>query len=457
MKNALSRRTLIKTIGYAGAAMPAVAPGLVRAASANGKVYVAGVGVGGKGWTDINGAAKHAEVVAFCDVETRQIKRRGGYGETAKKFPKATGYHDWRKLLEKEHKRLDGVTVSTPDHMHAPVSYSAIQLGLGTYTQKPMTRMISEARAVTKAAKRAGVATQMGNQHHSGIGYRMLYEYIRGGAIGKVTEAHAWSNRPVWPQGISKPRKSDPVPEGLHWDLWIGVARHRPFVGPTEDSKGGRGLYHPFNWRGWWDFGTGALGDMGCHIIDPVVWTLGLGPAKTIRYEGPTPNPQTYPEWEVLHYEFAGTKRTVGDTIRVKWYDGGKRPPKELAGLGEGRNLPKNGTLFIGEKGKVLTSHGGGPMLLPREEFQDYPRPQLERWDHYERWIDGIRGEGEPNSSFDYAGPLTETVLLGTVAARFPDQTLEWDSKRMRFPNQPNADEYIRPTYRDGWSVDGLV
>jgi predicted dehydrogenase len=412
------------------------------------QVRIAAVGVGGKGWNDLQGAAANARVVAFCDVETGE-NRRGGFGKAAEAWPEARRYTDWRQMLDREHQHLDGVTVSTPDHMHAPITMTAISMGLGTYTQKPLTRTIHEARQLTIAARAAGVATQMGNQNHNGRTYKTLVAIIRSGVIGKIREVHAWSNRPTWPQGIERPPGSDPVPRTLHWDLWLGVAPERPYLAD---------VYHPFKWRGWFDFGAGALGDMGCHIIDPVVWALELAAPTSVRYEGPEPAKETFPAWERIHYQFPGTAHTIGDTIRVVWHDGGKRPPEALAQLPAGAALPSNGTLFVGQEGTLVTPHGGKalPALHPQEKFAEYPLPELDGCDHYQQWTDAIRGVDTTTSAFDYAGPLTETVLLGTVAARFPDQELRWDAAQLEFTNCPQANQYVRQPYRQGWQVQGL-
>ncbi|HUG93864.1 MAG TPA: Gfo/Idh/MocA family oxidoreductase [Planctomycetaceae bacterium] len=442
-----TRREFLKQTSLAAAVAGVAFPVGVRACESKDKPRLAGIGVGGKGWSDIHNTAAAGVVVAFCDVDTGGGRRGGGYGGAAEEWPEARRYTDWRKLLEVEHKHLDGVTVSTPDHMHAPITMTAIQLGLGTYTQKPLTRTVHEARQLTLEARQAGVATQMGNQGHSGRSYRTLVALVKDGAIGRVKEAHTWSNRPGWPQGIERPAGSDPAPDRLDWDLWLGVAPERPYVNDT---------YHPFKWRGWWDFGAGALGDMGCHIIDPVVWGLELGPPTSVRYEGPAPNPETFPAWEIIHYEFPGTKHTTNQTVEVTWYDGGKLPAAELAALPEGQTLPSNGILLVGEKGVLLCEHGGFPRLLPEEQFREYKVPELEELNHYTEWSRALAGEGQTTSNFDYAGPLTETVLLGCIAARFPEQTLEWDSEQLRFTNVRGANEFVRSEYRKGWEVPGL-
>jgi predicted dehydrogenase len=448
----LSRRKFLAHTTAAMASVTILPSGLLKAAP-NDKPNIAAVGVGGKGWGDINETSKDgaAHVIAFCDVERGggRGKKKGssGFGAAAERWPNASRYADWREMLDKEGKRLDGLTVSTPDHMHAPVTMTAIQLGIATYTQKPLTRTIHEARQLMQAARKAGVVTQMGNQGHSGVGYRTLVRLVQDGAIGKIKEAHAWSNRPIWPQGLDRPEGSSPIPETLNWDLWLGVASERPYV---------QGAYHPFAWRGWYDFGAGALGDMGCHILDPVVWSLELPAATSVRYEGPPPKPESYPTWEIIHYEFPATRYTAGGPISVRWYDGKKLPPAELAPLPSGEKLPDNGCLLIGEKGVLLCPHGGRPRLLPQEKFADYPVPQLEPIDHYLQWTNAIRGEGQTTSNFDYAGPLTETVLLGTVASRFADQQLQWDSANLRFTNVPKANDYVQQPYRKGWEVSGL-
>jgi predicted dehydrogenase len=433
----------------------------VRAASGD-KVRLAAVGAGGKGAGDIRETSKDQIVLALCDVDQRQA------APTRQRFPNAKFYTDWRRMLEKEAKNIDGITVSTPDHMHAPVTMTALSLGLATYTQKPLTRTVYEARQLRLAAQRAGVATQMGNQGHSGIGYRMVVELIRRGVIGKVEEAHTWSNRPIWPQGLDRPAGSDPVPDTLDWDKWLGVAPERPFKARWPESLGYRGkkgcVYVPFSWRGWYDFGAGALGDMGCHIIDPVYWALELTAPNWVEYDGPAPKPEMFPAQEALTYEFPGTRHT-GDKIIVKWYDGGRKPARELAQMGvqesgknkgKPRELPDNGSLFVGSKGVLMCPHGGGPQLFPKDNFRDLDRPRLEGWDHYMIWTNAIKGDGKANCPFSYAGPLTEAVLLGVIASRVPGQRLRWDSDNLRFVNSDRANRFVREDYRTGWKVKGL-
>ena len=413
----------------------------------NERPTLGAVGVGGKGWVDSLGASRHGEIAAFCDVDELGKKRRGGFVEAAKKWPKAKRYTDWREMLEKE--KLDGVTVSTPDHMHAPVTMTALKLGISPYTQKPLTRTVHEARALTLAAREAKVATQMGNQNHSGVNYKGLVDLVRAGLLGKIERAYAWSNRPIWPQGHQRPNGSSKIPDGLHWDLWLGVAPERPFL---------QEIYHPFAWRGWYDFGAGALGDMGCHIIDPVVWALELGPARSVKHEGPAPMKETFPEWERIHYDFAGTKYTSGENFQMIWYDGNQKPTAEEAGFPPETKIPDNGVILVGEKASLITKHGSShlPDFYVDGKKISYPLEKPEGDDHYGQWVSAIRGEGTPSSNFDYSGPMTETVLLGTIACRFPGQILRWNSGKLKFSNSPEANTLIRQTYRKGWEIEGL-
>jgi predicted dehydrogenase len=455
-KQTSSRRRFLGQIA-AGAAAPLFFQPLARGAASD-RLNIAAVGVGGKGRGDIESVSKDQNVVAICDVDERTL------AEAAKRYPDAKTYTDWRKLLEQ--KDIDALTVSTPDHMHAPVAVSAMQLGKHVYVQKPLAHTIHEARQMRKLAQQYGVVTQMGNQGHSSTGYRTLVKVVQDGCIGKVREAHAWSNRPIWPQGIERPKGSSPVPDYLHWNEWLGVAPFRPYVGADETSQSSettdrkrrrkdRGPYHPFNWRGWLDFGVGALGDMGCHIIDPVVWSLELGAPKRVWSDGPAPNGETYPEWETIHYEFPATPFTAPGTVQMTWYDGGRKPDAALAPLPAGKSLPDNGCLLIGDKGVLLCEHGGSPQLLPEKDFSGTIEA-VRGDDHYMQWTNACKGMGKTTSHFDYAGPLTETVLLGTIAIRFPNQKLDWNSADLKFPNQPAADKFIRKTYREGWQVKGL-
>ena len=406
------------------------------------RLNLASVGVGGMGGSDIGSLSQGPiNMIAVCDVNERNRNA------AAARFPGAKTFADWRQLLDQLDKKIDAVSVSTPDHMHAPVSMSAIHRGKHVYCQKPLTHTLYEARQIAAAAREAKVVTQMCIQAHSTIEYRMATELIQGGAIGKVKAVHSWSDRPSWPQGRPRPKGQNPVPKELDWDLWLGVAPKRPFVA---------GAYAPFVWRGILDFGCGALGDMGCHIIDPPYTALKLTSPTVVWVEGPGCTDDMHPAWEIIHYEFPGTEYTAGSMLPLTWYDGHHLPDEALAPLGNGQHLPSNGSIFIGQKGSILLPHIGGPQLLPREAFLGYKRPKLPPRDHYVQWVNACLGKDKTSAAFDFAGPLTETVLLGVLAARFPGKRLQWDAADLKVTNLPQANHFVRSTYRTGWEVAGL-
>ena len=469
MSKNLTRRNSVKTIIGFGAFGPIA--GHIHAGTArvspNGRLNLAAVGAAGKGWEDLTGASGSGErhnMVALCDIDHRnggeqpsnlgkgQAARPLGLGRAAELFPKAKLYTDFRKLLEQ--KDIDAITVSTPDHMHATVALSAMQLGKHVYVQKPLTQTVHESRIMREVAEKTGVTTQMGNQFHSSALYRTAVEVIQSGVIGKVREVHASTSSPSWPQGISRRAGGDPIPEGVDWDLWIGVAEPRPYLKHT---------YHNFNWRGWKEFGTGALGDMGCHIIDPAKWSLDLGAPKEVTAKVFGPAEETYPESSIVIYRFPGTKYTT-DEFTLYWYDGSQVPASaEMAKLvAENRN----GTVYIGEKGIMTARHGFNiPRLFPKEDFLDYSRTTLketyqgfvdEKLDHYQVWTDAILAGKPGNSHFGYAGPLNEIVTVGTVAQRLPERILKWDAPSLCF-DDPDATALVRRKYRKGWEIEALV
>jgi predicted dehydrogenase len=417
----------------------------VFGAEKDAKLRVGCIGVGGMGNKDLTEVAKspRVEIVALCDVDQHNLI------EAWKKFPDAKPYEDWRELLER--KDIDAVTVSTPDHTHAPATMTALRGGKHVYCQKPLTHSIYETRQIQLAAKESGLVTQMGIQLHSMSGYQNLVDWIRGDVIGKIIEVHAWSDRPgtIWSQGpqVRRPERSDPVPNCLSWDVWLGVAPERPFV----DA-----VYLPAKWRGWLDFGTGAQGDMGCHIIDPVVWALDLVAPTKLLSRGPKPNGHTYPVWSTVEYTFPGNARTASKTMKMTWYDGGKKPSNAIAPLPPGRELPSNGQLFVGERGVLLCEHGQEPELLPGEKFSRVTSPGRKARSHWAEWSSACLQTGKTSASFDYAGPLTEIVLLGNVALHFPDQELQWESESLRFTDVAGASALVRRPYRDGWQIPGL-
>jgi hypothetical protein len=351
-------------------------------------------------------------------------------------------------LFDEASDSFDTVHVTIPDHMHASVMLRALRAGKHVYGQKPLTRTVHEARAVAHAARRAGVATQMGIQNHSNSNYAAALELFRAGHIGRVHGVHVWSDRPAgwWPQGVERASGADPVPETLNWDLWLGVAPERPYK---------KDLYHPFSWRGFVDFGTGAQGDMGCHLMDPALWFLGLKAPISIRSDGPPPNDESYPLWSRVHYQFPPNALTMPGPLPLTWYDGGKSPKMELEELAAG-SVDPNVCLFLGEHGALLASPYLPPRLLPAEKFAQVPIPAGTKVNHWHQWVDAVRGRGETSAPFEYAAFLTEVALLGNVALRFPHETLAWSGARMRFPDRGEANEFLSSPVREGWEMAGL-
>jgi predicted dehydrogenase len=437
----LSRRSFLKRLSAAALTAPFVTKGLLSA-SPNGKLNHASFGANGMAWADLSEFSKHPafKLVAVAEVDENRA------GQVRKKFPGATIYQDWRQMLDKE-KGIDSVNVSTPDHMHAPMGMSSMQLGHHVYGQKPLTHDLYETRQLTRFAHEKGLVTQMGIQIHSSWVYRLGVRLIQDLAIGKVKEVHTWSNK-KWGDSDPMPAGGDPIPAGFNWDLWLGVCAPRPFIGHQ--------WYHPSNWRKRLDFGTGTFGDMGCHIYDPVFKALALTAPVSVRSEGPSPNEHSWAIDAVIHYVFPGTAYTEGSTVQVTWYDGDAQPPSEVQGLLGGRSIPEQGSIFIGTKGIMVLPHVDKPILLPADHFKDYPVPQVTGNDHWGQFIDACLGQGKTAANFDYSGPLTESVLLGSVATRFPKTTLQWNASALKFTNVSEANRYVRRTYRAGWEVKGL-
>ena len=439
-----NRRSFLKQLGTAAAAAPFVTSGL-RAASPNAMVNHASFGGNGMALSDLSSIASHKNVrlVAVTDVDTRRT------AEVRKRFPDAKIYQDWREMLDKE-KSIDSVNVSTPDHMHAPMGMASMQLGYHVYGQKPLTHDIYESRRLTEVAREKGLVTQMGIQIHSSREYRSAVRIIQDGTIGKVQEVHTWSSK-KWGDNGAMPDREDPVPEGFDWDKWLGVCSQRPFIG--------QGWYHPGNWRRRLDFGTGTFGDMGCHIYDPVFKALALTAPLSVRSEGAAPNSHSWATDAVIHYVFPGTQFTEGKTVKVTWYDGDQRPPADIqALLGEPGDvpMPEQGSIFIGAKGIMLLPHISMPIVLPEKNFPDFQYPKIRGVNHWHQFVDACRGEDRTQANFDYAGPLTEAVLLGSVATRFPKTTLQWDGPGLKFTNVDEANQYLKREYRRGWEVEGL-
>ena len=442
LKQAVAGGTIVFSLGPSGRGTPAPGAG-AKARPPSSRLQHAAIGVGGMmGGSDLQSILNtgKVDVVAICDIDESYLN------QAAEKLPNARKYRDWRELLDKEQNNIDSVNVTTPDHMHAPIAMSAIDKGKHVYCQKPLTHEVYEARQLTLAARKAGVVTQMGVQIHSHPAYRAAVQMLQEGAIGKIKEWHSWQSSSPWSlQG--RPEGSDPAPAHVDWDLWIGVAPLRPYKAD---------IYHPVKWRCWQDFGSGVLGDFGCHIFDPVFTALQLGAPISIYAEAAQNNYENWPAWQIVHYEFAGTKLTAGSTIEGAWYDGGKLPPRELAAIPKERNLPGSGSLIIGQEGAMLLPHWAEPQLLPEEKFKNYPRPKLKDVDHYRQWVNACLGLGKTSAGFDYSGPLAEAVLLGNVAVRIPGQKLLWDAANMKIANVAEANQYLRRKYRAGWDVKGL-
>ncbi|HVJ85451.1 MAG TPA: Gfo/Idh/MocA family oxidoreductase [Caulifigura sp.] len=426
-------------LGTSAALLAPFAFPTVGRAMANSKVNIACIGVGGKGASDLKEVSVGHNIVALCDVDTDRLET------AAKNFKDAKKFQDWREVFDM--KGIDAVTVSTPDHMHAPITLTALKLKKHCYTQKPLTHSIHEARVLTKAAAEAGVVTQMGTQHHATKRLKIAVQTIRDGVIGKVSEVHCWTDRPgtYWKQGLERPAKSDTPPANLNWDMFLGVAPERPFVA---------GLYHPFHWRGWWDFGTGALGDMGCHIMDPIVNALELQAPTTVKAEGGPLLPESGPTSCKVDYEFPGTKHTT-PTVKVTWYEAGAQPPREIFLAPTDWKNDTNGVLFRGEKGNLFVGFPKMPELFPKADFGNHKWPELQDHNHYQEWTSAIANGGPTGCPFSYSGPLTETVLLGNLAFR-SGATIEWDSVNLKAKGLPAADQFIRRQYRKGWEVAGL-
>ncbi|GAB6164082.1 Gfo/Idh/MocA family oxidoreductase [Thermostilla marina] len=438
-----SRRRFVQTTAAVGIGYWVA--GGVRAQeskSPNEQIQFASIGVGGKGQSDSADAGKHGKMVAICDVDDRTLNG------AAKRFEGAKLYNDFRKMLEEMGDQIDAVTVSTPDHCHAAASLMAMRMGKHCFCQKPLTHSIYEARLMAQVAKETGVQTMMGNQGTATDGLRKAAALLKAGALGTVTEVHVWTNRPIWPQGGER-QPEQPVPPYLHWEEWIGPAPFRPY------APG----YHPFSWRGWWDFGTGALGDMACHTMNMPYAGLDLLNPTSVQAETSGHNGDSYPKWSIITYEFPANDWRPA--LTMKWYDGGKRPPVELF---EGFDDPKapnpSGSLIIGDKGKIYSPHDYGAEFRIIGDNADMEVEFEKSPGHFEEWVRAIK-EGKPAmSNFpNYAGPLTEVVLLGNLAvwvAKEPGlgEKVEWDPVNLKVKNIEGLEKIVKPEYRDGYILD---
>lgn len=436
----LSRRRFLQT----GAAVVAASglPLRAQAVAANSKLRTAHIGVGGMGWSDLNSIASHpgVEIAALCDVDSEMLAR------ASKAFPSAKGVADFRSLLSDMGDSIDAVVVSTPDHTHAAAAMTALNAGKPVYCQKPLTHDIFEARRLAEAASAAGAPTQMGIQIHSVGVYRQAREILRSGAIGRVHRVDAWCDK-GWGYNGDAPSNHQAPPATLDWNLWLGTAEHHEYV-PK--------VYHPGQWRKFLDFGTGTLGDMGAHILDTPYAALDLGAPTSVRATCRQPNGVGHPLNVRVEWEFPGTSRTT-NTLPVVWHDGDLAPPKlDNADLPAGLTLPPSGSLVSGEQGSLLVPHFATPQLFPKERSADYKAPDAENGNHYHEWVDACRGDATPSADFAYGGALTETLLVGVIATRFPGETLQWNAKPMRFSNAEEPNAFVRRTYRDGFQVTGL-
>ena len=436
----LTRRAALRTMAAAGVGLPFVFSDMSKAGP-NETLNHASFGANGMALSDIRSlaASKHIRLVAVADVDMART------ATVRKEFPNARIYQDWRELLDKE-KNLNTVNVSTPDHMHAPITMRAMQQGLHVYTQKPLTQTIYEARQLTRVARERKIISQMGIQIHSNQEHRTIVAVIQSGAIGKVREVHSWSDK-QWGDRAPRPDRKDAVPATFNWDYWLGVAAERNFIGA--------GYYHPGNWRKRLDFGTGTFGDMGCHILDPVFTSLSLTAPISVRAESGAPNTHNWGLDCLVRYVFPGTKVTA-DRLTLTWYDGAARPTMAVQALIGNRKLSGQGSLYIGGDGILYCPYIADPILLPAEKFRDYKLPRPGAENHYFQFVQAVRGNGRTSTPFDYSGNLTEAVLLGCLSTRFTKTTLEWDSAKLQITNNKGANEHVRRRYRKRWEVPGL-
>ena len=437
----MKRREFLR-IGAVASAVT-ILPSGAFALSPNGKLRTAHIGVGGMGGADLRAVASHkmVEVAGLCDVDINNLNKAKA------KLGNAQCFRDYREMLAKFGDKVDAVVVSTPDHTHAAASMTAMNMGKPVYCQKPLAHEVYEARQMRLVAEKKKLVTQMGIQCHSSVEYRMATEMIQSGAIGKVSKVYAWSNK-NWGYDGGPIQGEDPVPENLNWDFWIGNAAMRPFK---------KGVYHPANWRKMIDFGTGTLGDMGVHIFDTPFRALALTFPNWVKTTCRKPTGVGHPEKNIVEYEFPGTKYTT-DKMLWTWYDGKHFPPPANDDLKlEGQHkIPRQGAMFVGEKGRMLLPHIGGPRFFPEEKFKGINRPKLKGINHYHSWVDAAMGTGETSANFTYAGKLTEALVLGVVANRFPGKTLNWDAEAFKVTNEPEANKLLNRDYREGYKVEGL-
>ena len=428
MPHSLNRRQFIQQAATAAAGV-VVGRASARKLSANEKLNIGVIGVANRGGDDLRGVADE-NIVALCDIDENYL------AAAAQKFPGAKTYNDFRRLMDQ--KDIDAIVVATPDHTHAVAAVAALKSGRHVYCEKPLARTVSETRIITETARKMKRVTQIGTQIHAGTNYRRVVELVQREAIGQVTEVHVWVNASYGNREL--PKDSPPIPPNVHYDLWLGPVEYRPY----------HPEYLPFNWRNWWAFGGGALADFGCHYMDLPFWALNLSRPLTIEtVEGPPVHSESTPPWLVVRYVYPG--RTPSTELPLTWYHGGKQPSRLSA---EQASKWKSGVLFVGTKGTLLADYSRH-LLLPEADFAGFepPKPFIpDSIGHHKEWIQACKTGGPTTCNFDYSGPLTEAALLGNVAFRV-GRKLEWDWKRSKAVNCPEADLYLQHHYRKGWAI----
>src|SRR4026209_1443430 len=436
MSHAISRRKFLQTVSATAAVPPFLS---IRPRAAGPVVRDAGSGASGQALSDLMALAKHPafDLVAVADVDLARFER------LQERFPKVRVYQDWRELLKREHKNLDSVNVSTPDHMHCLIALEAMKRGKAVYVQKPLCNTLLATRMLTEYARRKGLTTQMGIQVSSSRAQRYGEALVRSGIAGKIREVHTFSNK-SWGDDKPIPEQTDPVPAPFNWDDWLGVSSARPFK---------RAVYHPSQWRRRVGFGTGTLGDMGCHIYSPPYRALNLTSPIAVTAYGPSLTADRWATTARVKLTYPGTQYTAKETVDVWWYDGGELPPDQIREP-IGARFPEQGSVVVGTDGMIALPHmPADPFVLPDSKMASLPTFDLADRDHYGEFLDVVLGGGKEKCSanFDYAGPLTESVIIGNIAARFPGETLKFDGKALTFPDKPEANQYLTRSYRDGW------
>lgn len=416
--------------------------------SPNERLQFAAIGCDRMAWKDISTIGEHAsvEMMGLCDIDATRFIR------AEERWPGRPRFSDYREMFDALDGKIDAINITIPDHHHAVAAQEALRRGLHVYCQKPLTHTVWEARQITKLAAKAGVITRMGNQIHSERQYRLAKILIQEErVVGRIKEVHTWIN--ALGHGRSRllgpPKKSQSAPTGIDWDQWIGPAPWREFGGPN--------VYHPRCWRDWQDFGSGSIGDNGCHLFDPLFTGMNLTAPLSITAHHTGMNDQVWPAQETLIYTFPGNEFTAKDTLRITWYDGGRLPDWQLPGVPGASALPGPASLLVGEEGSLLIPHWANVQLFPEAKFADYEMPDPGKRSHWHDWVDAcLEGDKSLSDQFSYAGPLTEAVQLGNVAVRFRGERLEWDSANLKIPNRPDAEAYLTKEYRPGWEVDAV-